>query len=108
MSRYLLALIFMTAPLQAATLSVCPATVEAPARALIGDAPGCRKIALGIDAARIVAVYPLPPDARPEQTILLQGEDSKGALVVSEHTLVPAKPQPVDLGLGLARPVRSG
>jgi len=94
MSRYLLALLFMTAPLQAATLSVCPATGDAPARAFIGDAPGCRKIALGIDAARVETVYRLPADARPEQTILLQGDDSKGALAVSEHTLLPSKPQP--------------
>lgn len=94
MSRYLLALLFMTTPLHAATLSVCPAAGDAQARAFVGDAPGCRKIALGIDASRIEAVYPLPADARPDQTILLQGDDSKGALVVSEHTLVPAKPQP--------------
>jgi len=84
----------MTAPLHAATLSVCPATGETPARAFIGDGPGCRKIELGIDAARIETVYALPADARPEQIILLQGDDSKGTLAVSEHTLVPAKPQP--------------
>ena len=94
MSRHLLALLFMTAPLHAASLSVCPATGSTPARALIGDASGCRKIELGIDAARIEAVYPLPADARPEQTILLQGDDSKGALAVSEHTLLPSKPLP--------------
>lgn len=94
MSRYLLSLLFMTAPLQAATLSVCPATADAPSRAFIGEAPGCRKIALGFEAARVETVYPLPADARPEQTVLLQGDDSKGALAVSEHTLVPAKPQP--------------
>ena len=99
MHRLLLSLLAVSAPLHGATLEVCPAGADAPARAFVSAgggeaAAGCRRIELGIDAARVEAVYPLPADARPEQTILLQGDDSKGALAISEHTLVPSPPQP--------------
>ncbi|MBQ5948026.1 hypothetical protein [Massilia sp. ST3] len=111
MSRYLLPLLLMTAPAHAASLYLCPldkapqaaigAGVTAPdgarLRVLVSEAaslPGCRKLALGLDTARIEAVYPLPRDAKPEQTILLQGDDSKGALDVSEHTLIASRPEP--------------
>lgn len=110
-SSFLLPLLLMTAPAHAASLYLCPAE-KAPAsplsagittpegqrlRAVVGDAaalPGCRKLDLGLDAAQVEAVYPLPAGTKPEQTILLQGDDSKGALDVSEHTLIAARPEP--------------
>ena len=60
----------------------------------------------GVDPAQVLAVYPLPPDARPEQTILLQGVDKDGRFEISEHTLpaanpAPEAPGPMPLGVNL-------
>ncbi|WP_020654659.1 hypothetical protein [Massilia niastensis] len=116
MSRYLLPFLLMSAPgVHAATLHLCPAagapagavgtSITAPdetrLRAVVVDAaavPGCRALRLGLDAARVQAVYPLPRDANPEQTILLQGDDKDGGFDVSEHTLLPSKPEPDPAG----------
>lgn len=60
----------------------------------------------GVDPAQVLVVYPLPPDARPEQTILLQGVAKDGRFEISEHTLpaanpAPEAPGPMPLGVNL-------
>jgi len=63
--------------------------------ALIGAAPVfAAALPPGLDPAQVLAVYPLPPEARPEQLILLQGVDQAGRFAISEHTLPPARPAP--------------
>ena len=58
------------------------------------DTEACAAKLLGVDASRVEAVVPLAPGARPENTIILQGTARDGRFIVSEHTLVPAHPQP--------------
>jgi hypothetical protein len=60
----------------------------------------------GVDPAQVLAVYPLPRDARPEQVILLQGVVKDGRFEISEHTLpastpAPEAPGPMPLGVNL-------
>lgn len=60
----------------------------------------------GVDPAQVLAVYPLPRDARPEQLILLQGVEKDGRFEISEHTLpastpAPDAPGPMPLGANL-------
>lgn len=112
MFRYLLPLLLTIAPAHAASLYLCPAErvpagLTAPGagittadgvrlRALVapGPLPGCRALALNVAVDQVQAVYPLPRDAVPEQTILLQGVDKDGRFDISEHTLVAGRPGP--------------
>ena len=60
----------------------------------------------GVDPGQVLAVYPLPRDARPEQIILLQGVAKDGRFEISEHTLpastpAPESPSPMPLGVNL-------
>lgn len=48
----------------------------------------------GVDPGQVLAVYPLPRDARPGQTILLQGVEKDGRFEISEHTLPASTPAP--------------
>lgn len=89
----------------AASLQVCPASqapADAPRAALPGPGdlvvvassqptlPGCRATALGVDAAQVDALYPLPAGERPARTILLYGPADQKRFVPGTHDL----PQP--------------
>ncbi len=112
MSRYLLLLSFLLSSLylpqaRAATLLLCPgAPLASPGavtedyttplgarmRAIVTEAPGkpepgCRAIPLKVAASGVQALHFLPPDARPGDTILLQGEERNKDFTVTGHTL---------------------
>jgi len=52
--------------------------------------PGCRATPLGVDAAQVDALYPLPAGERPARTILLYGPADQKRFAPSSHDL----PQP--------------
>ncbi|QNA89661.1 hypothetical protein G4G28_16455 [Massilia sp. Dwa41.01b] len=70
--------------------------------------PACRGLALGVEAAQVAALYPLPPQERPARTILLYGPHGKLPFAPSSHELPqpdppgatpPRRPQPMGANL---------
>ena len=109
----------LSLPAQAATLLLCPGTplaspgavtedyttaMGARMRAIVTEAPGkpepgCRAVPLKVAASGVQALHFLPADARPGETIVLQGEERGKDFTVIGHTLdngpadVPAAPK---------------
>ncbi|MGX4642332.1 hypothetical protein [Massilia sp. SYSU DXS3249] len=103
MKRLLLAALLVTSSsAHAAYLHLCPSAPPAaagPRASLPGGTviasgeqalPGCRTAALGVDAALVEALYPLPAGESAARTILLYGPAGKGRFTPSSHEL----PQP--------------
>ncbi len=55
---------------------------------------GCRGTPLAVPAGQVAGLHPLPPGARPANTILLEGSEQDGRFLVNSHTLPPATPAP--------------
>jgi hypothetical protein len=84
-----------------------PSTIRYLLPMLLTIAPAhAASVPPGVDPAQVLAVYPLPRDARPEQLIVLQGVEKDGRFEISEHTLpasrpAPEAPGPMPLGANL-------
>lgn len=104
MKRLLAALILvMSSHAHAGYLHLCPAAGAPPdgVRATLADGtvlvasaapqlPGCRATSLGLDAALVQGLYPLPAGETPARTILLHGAAGQASFQPSSHDL----PQP--------------
>lgn len=106
MKRLLLAgLLVSPAYAHAGSLHLCPdgqAPRDGPRAGLAGGAvlvahalprlPGCRASALGVDAASVESLYPLPAHELPAQTILLYGAVGKTPFQAAGHELPQGSP----------------
>lgn len=105
------ALLFMTSSANAAWLHLCPASQPSPsspstlvtradgtqARLVAGNREnleGCRGLPVQVQLEQIEALYPVPPSAKPEEFILLQGTGQESRFAISGASFPPAKAPP--------------
>ena len=108
---FLCSLLLMTSTAHAAWLHLCPASqgfagmpealLTRPdgtaARLIVNEQagiPGCHSLPLPADVRQIEAVYPLPRQSAPGDTILLQGALKQGRFAVGGVTLPATRPGP--------------